>query len=139
PLPPTLFPYTTLFRSLCRLLDLRFGLLLPGWGAGRHQLRHEPAAFGAYLPAHGAAHHLPARLAAGVERDHHHLRSDFPAAGGLLRDGPALLRGADRAESSDVLPDAPDGHGGLLSEGNISAPCPTGRYLQGHHALCGHG
>ena len=34
----------------------------------------------AHLPAAVAGHHLPARLAAGVERDHHHLRADLPAA-----------------------------------------------------------
>ncbi len=32
-----------------------------------------------FLAAH-PGHHLPARLAAGMDRDHHHLRSDLPAA-----------------------------------------------------------
>ena len=32
------------------------------------------------LPDADAGHHLPARLAARVDRDHHHLRADLPAA-----------------------------------------------------------
>ena len=37
----------------------------------------------------GAAHHLPPRLAAGMVRDHHHLRADLPADAALLRHRPA--------------------------------------------------
>src|SRR5690606_41056774 len=54
-------------------------------------------------------------------------------------DPPHPRRPSFPTRRSSDLPDAPDGHGGLLFEGNISASCPTGRYLQGHHALCGHG
>ena len=43
------------------------------------------------LPDPRPVHHLPARLAAGVDRDHHHLRSDLPAAGQDLPYRPALF------------------------------------------------
>ncbi len=40
----------------------------------------EPRPVAAAVPDPRAAHHLPARLAAGMVRDHHHLRADLPAA-----------------------------------------------------------
>jgi hypothetical protein len=44
-----------------------------------------------HLPHPRAVHHLPARLAAGMERDHHHLRADLPAAAGALRVDPIFF------------------------------------------------
>ena len=39
------------------------------------------------------ADHLHSRLAAGMDRDHHHLRADLFAAAEALRHRPAVLRG----------------------------------------------
>jgi tripartite ATP-independent transporter DctM subunit len=58
------------------------------------------------VPDHGAVYHLPPGLAAGMERDHHHLRADLSAAAGLLRDRPALLRDPRGAQPADLVPDA---------------------------------
>ena len=38
-----------------------------------------------HVPDPRAGHHLPARLAARMDRDHHHLRADLPAAAAALR------------------------------------------------------
>ena len=62
-------------------------------------------------------HHLPARLAAGMDRDHHHLRADLPAAGQDLRYRPDSFRHFGRAQHPDLLQYAADGHGSLLPQG----------------------
>ena len=71
-----------------------------------------------HVPAAVAADHLPARLAARVERDHHHLRADLPAAAAALQRRPDVLRRPGRAQPADLVPDAADGDVGLLPEGH---------------------
>ena len=57
-------------------------------------------------------------LAAGVDRDHHHLRPDLPAAGQDLPYRPNSFRHLGGAQHPDLLQHAPDGHGGLLPQGS---------------------
>ena len=65
--------------------------------------------------------HLPARLAAGMDRDHHHLRADLPADAGALRHRPDPVRRAGRAQPADRVPVAADGDVGVLPQGGQSA------------------
>ena len=62
-----------------------------------------------HLPAAHAVHHLPARLAARMDRDHRHLRADLPAAAAALRHRSDLLRHAGRAQPPDCVPHPADG------------------------------
>ena len=61
------------------------------------------------LPAAHPVHHLPARLAARMDRDHRHLRADLPAAAAALRRRPDLLRHVGRAQPPDRVPHPADG------------------------------
>ena len=68
------------------LRRLRLGLRLSRRAGGDRQFRHRARAYAAAVPAPRAGHHLPARLAARMDGDHHHLRADLPAAARALRD-----------------------------------------------------
>jgi TRAP-type mannitol/chloroaromatic compound transport system permease large subunit len=87
--------------ALRRLLHLLVGVLLSRRRASDLGVRAGPRPDAAAVPDPGAAHHLPARLAAGMVRDHHHLRADLPAAAAALRDRPAVLRHPGGAEPAD--------------------------------------
>ena len=100
---------------------LRRGLRLSRRAGGHRQFRHRARPHAAAVPASRAGHHLPARLAARMDGDHHHLHPDLPAAAGALRDRSALLRHPGRAQSADGVPVAADGDVGLLSEGHLAA------------------
>ena len=117
------------------LVDLLFGVLLPRRARAHPGLRARARALGADLPDHGPAHHLPARLAARMERDHHHLRADLPADAGALRHRPPVLRHPGGAQPPDLVPDPADGHGRLLSQGRRASPHPAHRDLQGGAAV----
>ena len=107
--------------ALRRLVDLLLGLRLSRRRAGHHRVRHRPQHPSGHFPDPGAGHHLPARLAARMVGDHHHLRADLPAAFAAFRHRPAVLRHPGRAQPADLVPDAADGHVGLLSEGHRAA------------------
>ena len=74
-------------------------------------------------PVHapGAGDHLPAGLAAGVDRDHRHLHADLHPAPGALQHRSALLRSARGPEPPDGVPLAAGGDGRLLPEGGGAA------------------
>src|SRR5690606_7514336 len=78
--------------ALCGLVRLLLGLLLSRWRASDRGIRRWPQSDSAAVPASGAVDHLPPGLAAGMVRDHHHLRADLPAALAAVRDRPAVLR-----------------------------------------------
>ena len=82
---------------------------------------HGPRAYAAAVPDPRPGHHLPARLAARVDRDHHHLHPDLPAAARALRHRPAVLRHPDRAQPAVGVPVAADGDVVLLSQGHRAA------------------
>ena len=73
------------------------------------------------VPASDPGHHLPARLAAGMDRDHHHLRADLPAAARRFRHRSDLLRHPGGAQHADRLQHSAGGDGGLLPEGSGAA------------------
>ena len=64
-----------------RLVDLLVGVLLSRRPRGDRALGAGGEFERDRLPHPRAVHHLPARLAAGMDRDHHHLRPDLPAVG----------------------------------------------------------
>ena len=125
--------------SLHRLLDLRLGVRLsrrPGGGRGTDQgPEHEPGR----VPDAHPGHHLPARLAVGMDRDHHHLRADLPAAVEVLPRRSDLVRHFGGAEHPDLVQHAADGDGRLLSKGRGAAPGAAGRDLQRLAAVRVHG
>ncbi len=64
-----------------------------------------------------AGDHLRARLAAGVDRDHHHLRADLPADAEALQHRPDPLGHAGVREPAGGVPVAAGGDVGVLSQG----------------------
>ncbi len=99
-----------------RLLDLRFGVRLsrrPALGRGADQ---KPEHEAGRVPAAHPVHHLPARLAAGMDRDHHHFRADLPAAVEIFPRRPDRVRHSGGAQHPDVVQHAADGDGRLLLE-----------------------
>ena len=104
-----------------RLGDLRLGLRLSRRRAADRRVRHRARPVAADVPDPGAAHHLPPRLAAGMDGDHHHLRADLPAAAAAFRHRSAVLRHPGRAQPADRVPVAADGDVGLLPQGHRAA------------------
>ena len=82
------------------------------------------------LPGADPGHHLPARLAAGMDRDHHHLRADLPAAARRLQGRPDLLRHPGGAQHADRVQHAAGRDGGVLSQGRGAAVGQADRHLQ---------
>ena len=74
-----------------RLDQLRLGLLLPGRPAAGRGVHARPRPDADHLPDADPGDHLPARLAAGMDRDHHHLRADLPAAARRFRHRPVFF------------------------------------------------
>ena len=66
--------------SVHRLVDVLGGVRRARRAAGGRGLHPRRSTCRRPVPAPDAGHHLPARLAAGMDRDHHHLRADLPAA-----------------------------------------------------------
>ena len=120
-----------------RLLDFRLGVFLP-WrtrldqrlGAGHGP---EPGR----LPGAGASIDFLTRLAAGMDRDHHHFRAHLFTDAGNLQCRPDLLRHTGRAEPANLVPDTTHGDGCLLSKRCGAAAYPVDGYLPWHHALPG--
>ena len=107
------------FRGVCRARRT---------DGGRAVLRlDEPVT--AHVPAADPGHHLPARLAAGMDRDHHHLRADLPAAASHLRHRSDLLRHPGCAEHPDGVQHAAGGDGRVLSQGRGAAAGEAHRHL----------
>jgi hypothetical protein len=118
-----------------RLGDVRIDLRLPRRQPDHQGIRarHEPER--GDVPAAVAGHHLRARLAAGVDRDHHHLHPDLPADAAALRHRPHPVRRACRAQPADRIPVATDGHVGVLLEGCQPAVGLAHADLQWLHAV----
>ena len=91
------------------------------------------------IPASHPGADLPSRLAAGMDRDHHYLRADFPAAARRLSHRSDFLWHLGRPEYSDCLQHAARGDGRLLSQGRGAAACEAHGYLQRLAAVCFHG
>ena len=68
-----------------------------------------------------AGDHLPAGLAAGMDRDHHHLRADLPADAAALRHRPDPVGRAGVHQPAGGVPVAAGGDVGLLPEGRRAA------------------
>ena len=75
------------------------------------------------IPHPGPVHHLLPWLAAGVDRDHHHLRPDLPAAGQALQYRPDFVRHPGRAQHPDIVQYATDGDGRVLPQRRGAAAC----------------
>jgi len=122
-----------------RCSHLRLGLLLPGRRARRQGCPAGAESHARAVLAGHAADHLHPGLAAGVERDHHHLRADLPApaAGVWHRSDP--LWHPDRHQPADLVLDATDGHVRLLPQGRGAQGIAAGHDFQGLHAICRHG
>ena len=100
----------------------RLGAVLGGVRAARRPVadralgaQHEPLA--ARLSHHRAAHHLPARVAARVDRDHRHLLPDLHPAPEPLRRRPDPVRHDGGGEPPGRVPVAARGDVGVLLEG----------------------
>src|SRR5439155_317527 len=96
----------------------------------------EPLAAG--LPADGAGDHLPARLAARVDRDHRDLLPDLHSLADPLQRRPDPLRHDGRRESSGRLPVAAGRDVGVLPEGRFAEARDPEPDLRGHDAVHGH-
>ena len=106
------------------------------WRRAHHlRLRTVAEPVAADVPDPCAADHLPARLAAGMVRDHHHLRADLPAAARGLRNRPVVLRHSRCAQPANELPDATHGHVGLLPEGDRATRTAPDADLRRRHAV----
>ena len=81
--------------------------------------QHESLA--ARFSVHRADDYLPARLAAGVDRDHCHLLPDLHSAAEPLSDRPDSLRHHGRGQSASGVPVAAGGDVGFLSERRFAA------------------
>ena len=81
--------------------------------------------------------HLPARLAAGVDRDHHHLRADLPAAAATFRHRPAVLRHPGRAQPADRVPAPPMAMSAYYLKGIAPPHVDADPDLQRLHAVHG--
>ena len=64
-----------------------------------------------------AGHHLPAGMAARMDRDHHHLRPDLPAAAQALQHRPGVVGNAGVREPAGGVPVAAGGDVGVLPQG----------------------
>ena len=105
---------------------------------GDHQCLGEVARHDAgAIHAPGAGHHLPARLAAGVDRDHRHLHADLHPAAVALQHRSALLRPAGGAQPADSVPVAAGGDGRVLPEGRGAAARDAEPDLPGDDAVHG--
>ena len=122
-----------------RLVDLLRGLRRARRAAGGRAVLPVAQPVADRLPAAHAGHHLPARLAAGMDRDHHHLRADLPAAARRLRHRPDLLRHPGGAQHADRLQHAAGGDGGVLPQGRGAAAREADRHLQRRAAVRVHG
>ena len=96
---------------------------------------HEPGGVSAALPVH----HLPSRLAARMDGDHHHFRADFPPVAQVFRRQPDCVRDSGRTKHPDFLQYAADGHGSLLSQGCCTAAGPPHADLRRRPSLRFHG
>ncbi len=91
------------------------------------------------LPDPDAVLDLPARLAAGMDRDHHHLRPDLPAAAAEVRRRSDLLRHSGGAEHPDRVQHSAGRHGRVLPQGRRAAVGETRRHFQRRAAVRVHG
>ena len=91
------------------------------------------------IPGADPDHHLPARLAAGMDRDHHHLRADLPAAARRLQSRPDLLRHSGGAQHADRIQHSAGRDGGVLSQGRGAAVGEADGHLQRRVAVRVHG
>jgi TRAP-type mannitol/chloroaromatic compound transport system permease large subunit len=84
-----------------------------------------------------AVHHLHPRLAARMDRDHHHLHADLPAPAAALQYRPAVLRAAGGSQPADRLPFAAGGDGRLLPQRRVAAARDAESDFRRHDALHG--
>ena len=82
-----------------------------------------------------AGDHLRARLAARVDRDHHHLRADLPADAEALQHRPDPLGHAGVREPAGGVPVAAGRDVGVLSQGRVAAARHPQPDLRRHDAL----
>ena len=82
-----------------------------------------------------AGDHLHPRLAARMDRDHHHLRADLSAAVEAFRHRPGPLGHARLREPAGRLPVAARGDVGLLSQGRFAAARHDQPDIRRHDAL----
>src|SRR5690606_1966810 len=99
------------------------GLLIPGWPRGDRSLGQVSGTVTNDVPHPCPAHHLPARMAAGVDGDHHHLRADLPTIAEGLQHRPDHLRHSGGVEHPNVVQHTADGDGRVLSERDSAAAC----------------
>ena len=102
--------------------------LVEQWVLGTRALTH-------HVPDHDAAHHLPARLAAGMDGDHHHLRTDLPSPPGALRHRSPAVRHPCRPQPADGVPVAARRHVGVLPQGGGAAARRADGYLPRHDTV----
>ena len=107
--------------AVCRIRHLLFDIRTARWTGVRRAIRAQPWSELAGLHAAGAGDHLPARLAAGVDRDHHHFRANLSAFARRLRDRSLVLRCHGGAQPPDIVPLAARRHGSVLSQGRRAA------------------
>ena len=82
-----------------------------------------------------AGDHLPPGMAAGVDRDHHHLRADLPADAPALRHRPDPVGRAGVHQPAGGIPVAAGGDVGLLSEGRRALACDAQSDFLRHDAV----
>ena len=82
-----------------------------------------------------AGDHLRARLAAGMDRDHHHLRADLPADAQALQHRPDPVGHAGVREPAGGVPVAAGGDVGVLSQGRRAEARHAQPDLRRHDAL----
>ncbi|MEY9726547.1 hypothetical protein ABIA07_002448 [Bradyrhizobium yuanmingense] len=111
------------------ILDVFGGVCRPWRTIGGRAVLHLDESFADPVPAADPADHLSARLAAGMDRDHHHLCADLPAAASAIRHRSDLLRHSGGTEHADRVQHAAGRDGGLLSEGRGAARGEADRHL----------
>ena len=97
---------------------------------------HEPLADG--VPVHGADDYLPARLAARVDRDHHHLLPNLHPVAGPLSNRPDTVRYHGGGQSPGGISVAARRDVRVLSQGRGAEARHAQSNLRRHDALHGH-
>src|SRR6266850_860622 len=82
-----------------------------------------------------AGDHLRARLATRMDRDHHHLRADFPADAEALQHRPNPVGHAGVCELAGGVPVAAGRDVGVLPQGRRTEACHAQPDLRRHDAL----